>query len=80
MPFFYIDLHDGTNFVRDTIGFNLPDIEAARARLVQIMRRMSQMLDATSDRQDYLAIVRDQEGNVIMRATLTLEMEKVDAV
>ncbi len=80
MPFFYIDLHDGTNFVRDTIGFNLPDIEAARARLVQIMRRMSQLLDATSDRQDYLAIVRDQEGNVIMRATLTLEMEEVDAV
>lgn len=80
MPFFYIDLHDGTNFVRDTIGFNLPDIDAARARLVQIMRRMSQLLNATHDRQDYFAIVRDQDGNVIMRATLTLEMEEVDAV
>ncbi|MCJ2079396.1 hypothetical protein MKK70_16680 [Methylobacterium sp. E-041] len=80
MPLFYIDLHDGTNFVRDTQGFDLPDIAAAQARLVQVMRRVAQLLDAVSDRQDYLAIVRDQNGKVVMRATLTLDLEEVDAV
>ncbi|MCJ2006679.1 DUF6894 family protein [Methylobacterium sp. J-092] len=80
MPLFYIDLHDGTNFVRDTQGFDLPDIAAAQARLVQVMRRVAQLLDAVSDRQDYLAIVRDQNGKVVMRATLTLDLEEVGAV
>ncbi|MCJ2039316.1 hypothetical protein MKK55_10245 [Methylobacterium sp. J-059] len=80
MPLFYIDLHDGTNFIRDTQGFDLPDIAAAQARLVQVMRRVAQLLDAVSDRQDYLAIVRDQNGKVVMRATLTLDLEEVDAV
>ena len=80
MPLFYIDLHDGTNFVRDTQGFDLPDIAAARARLVQVMRRVAQLLDAVTDRQDYLAIVRDQNGKVIFRATLTLDLEEVGSV
>ncbi|GJD43253.1 hypothetical protein AFCDBAGC_1103 [Methylobacterium cerastii] len=80
MPLFYIDLHDGTNFVRDTQGFDLPDITAAQARLVQVMRRVAQLLDAVTDRQDYLAIVRDQNGKVVLRATLTLDLEEVGSV
>ena len=80
MPLFYIDLHDGTNFVRDTQGFDLPDIAAAQARLVQVMRRVAQLLDAVTDRQDYLAIVRDQNGQVVLRATLTLDLEEVGSV
>ncbi|TXM65830.1 hypothetical protein FV222_07465 [Methylobacterium sp. WL103] len=80
MPLFYIDLHDGTNFVRDTQGFDLPDIAAAQARLVQVMRRVAQLLDAVTDRQDYLAIVRDQNGKVVLRATLTLDLEEVGSV
>ena len=80
MPLFYIDLHDGTNFVRDTQGFDLPDIAAAQARLVQVMRRVAQLLDAVTDRQDYLAIVRDQNGQVVLRATLTFDLEEVGSV
>ena len=80
MPLFYIDLHDGTNFVRDTQGFDLPDIAAAQVRLVQVMRRVAQLLDAVTDRQDYLAIVRDQNGQVVLRATLTLDLEEVGSV
>ncbi|TXM96704.1 hypothetical protein FV219_16135 [Methylobacterium sp. WL122] len=80
MPLFYIDLHDGTNFVRDTQGFDLPDITAAQARLVQVMRRVAQLLDAVTDRQDYLAIVRDQNGKVVLRATLTLDLEEVGSM
>ena len=80
MPLFYFDLHDGTNVVRDTQGFDLPDVSAAQARLVQIMRRMAQLLDAVNERQDYLAIVRDQNGRVVLRATLTFELEDVGTV
>jgi len=80
MPLFYIDLHDGTNVVRDTQGFDLPDIAAAQARLVQVMRRVAQLLDAVADRQDFLAIVRDQNGRVVLRATLTLDLEEVGSV
>ena len=80
MPLFYIDLHDGTNFVRDTQGFDLPDLVGAKARLAQVMRRVAQLLDGVADRQDYLAIVRDQTGRVVLRATLTLDIEEVGSV
>lgn len=78
MPLFYIDLHDGTNFVRDNQGFVLPDAEAARVRLVQVLRRVYDLMDAAEDRQDYLASVRDQGGNIIIRARLTLAIEDLE--
>lgn len=88
MPRYYIDLHDGSNFVRDAEGFDLPDAEAARVKLVRIMSRIAGDFGTGdprtgtpgtgSDRQDYLALVRDGAGRVLFRAHLSLDIEAVD--
>lgn len=79
MPRFYIDLHDGAHFVRDTEGFDLPDTEAAQEKLVRIISKIAQGLAAEPERQDYLAVVRDEARKVVMRARLSLDIERYDA-
>ena len=78
MPLFYIDLHDGTNFVRDKKGFELPDAGAAREKLGYVLKRVSELLDTTKDGQIFLASVRDHAGTIIMRARLTLAIEELE--
>lgn len=80
MPRFFIDLHDGANFVRDSVGFDLPDTGAARSRLVRIMSKIAQDLGPGDERQDYLAVVRDEGRHVVLRARLSFEIEEVGGV
>ena len=44
MARFFIDLHDGANFVRDGVGFDLADEAEVRAKLVRIMAKIAQGL------------------------------------
>lgn len=79
MPRYFIDIHDGATHVKDTVGFDLPDPDAARARLVQIMRRVAEGFDPANDRHDYLGVVRDEARRVVFRAHLSLDIEAVGA-
>lgn len=78
MPSYFIDLHDGAHYVKDTEGFDLPDEDAVRDKLVRIMAKIAQGFEPTSDRQDYLAVVRDEERRVVLRARLTLDIETIE--
>jgi len=78
MPRYFIDLHDGANFVRDTDGFDLADDEAARLKLVRILGRIAQEFASEPERQDVLAIVRDEAGAGILRARLSLDIETIE--
>lgn len=79
MPRFFIDIHDGANHVRDDVGFELPNPDSARTNLVRIMTRIAQGFEPEIGRQDFLAVVRDEERRVVYRAHLTLDIEPVDA-
>jgi len=79
MPRYFIDLHDGANFVRDTDGFDLADDETARLKLVRILGRIAQEFAAEPERQDVLAIVRDEGGTTLLRARLSLDIERIEA-
>ena len=79
MPRYTIDLHDGAHFVRDTEGFDLPDADAAREKLVRIMSKIALGFTTVPDRQDYLAVVRDEHRTVVLRARLSLDIETFDA-
>lgn len=78
MPRYTIDLHDGAHFVRDTEGFDLPDADAAREKLVRIMSKIAQGFAAVPERQDFLAVVRDEQRKVVFRARLSLDIEAFD--
>ncbi|NEU12908.1 hypothetical protein G3T14_12270 [Methylobacterium sp. BTF04] len=78
MSRFFIDLHDGANFVKDTEGFELTDEDAVREKLVRIMSKIAQGFEPVPERQDYLAVVRDETRRVVFRAHLTLDIERVE--
>lgn len=78
MSRFFIDLHDGAHYVKDTEGFDLPDADAVREKLVRIMSKIAQGFESTPGRQDYLAVVRDEDRRVVFRAHLTLDIESVE--
>ncbi len=80
MSRYFIDLHDGAHYVKDTEGFDLPDEEAVRDKLVRIMSKIAQGFESTTDRQDYLAVVRDEERRVVLRARLSLDIETLEGV
>ncbi|SDA14694.1 hypothetical protein SAMN02799622_01180 [Methylobacterium sp. UNC378MF] len=73
MPRFFIDLHDGTDIVRDRDGYDLPNLEAARSQAVKIMTRIAQSLSDEPGRQDFIAAVRDDAGVVRLRFRLSLD-------
>lgn len=78
MPRYFIDLHDGAHYVKDKVGFELTDENAVRGKLVRIMAKIAQEFSLDTQRQDYLAIVRDEAAAVLYRAHLSLDIEKVD--
>ena len=80
MPLYFFDLHDGTNFVKDEEGFDLPDPDAVRERLARIMTKVVRGVTASADRQDFFAMARDEQGRVLFRAHLSLDMETVENV
>lgn len=80
MPRYFIDIHDGANHVKDTVGFDLPDQDAAREKLVRIMSKIAQGFTLMGERQDFLAIVRDEAGKMIYRAHLSLDIEPCDTI
>nr|WP_202130668.1 hypothetical protein [Methylobacterium sp. 2A] len=75
VPRYFIDIHDGTNLVRDHEGFDVPDLTAARAQAVRIMTRIAQGLSDPRERQDYVIAVRDAQGVVRLRLRLSYDIE-----
>jgi len=75
VPRYFIDLHDGTNLVRDHEGFNFPDLAAAREQAVRMMTRVAQGLSDPRERQDYVIAVRDAQGVVRLRLRLSYDIE-----
>lgn len=78
MPRFFIDLHDGSELIRDTEGFELPDGDAAREKVLRIVSRIAQDFLPDVERQDYVAGLRDESGRVLLRARLSLVIEASD--
>jgi hypothetical protein len=78
MPRYFIDLHDGAQPIRDEVGFDLPDLTAARAKTTRIMSAIARDMLPDVERQDYVACVRDAVGKVVYRARLSLASELVD--
>jgi hypothetical protein len=75
VPRYFIDLHDGTNLVRDQTGVDLPDLAAARDQAVRMMTRIAQGLSDPQVRQDYVIAVRDEQGTVRLRLRLSYDVE-----
>jgi hypothetical protein len=74
MPRFFIDTSDDQFFARDEEGLDLPDVEAAKHAAVKVLPDMARDKLPDGDRRNFLAIVRDEEGKLILQASLTLHV------
>lgn len=73
MPRYFIDLHDGTEAVRDKEGSELSNLDAARVQAVHILTTVAQGFKDEPGRQDYVAAIRDAAGAVRLRLRMSLD-------
>ena len=76
MPLYYFDTDDGDTMHRDTGGQNLPDAEAARCAALDALPDMARDKMPDGDSRTFIATARDQQGNMVYVATLTLKGER----
>lgn len=75
MPRYFIDTNDDDTFVEDDEGQDLPDAEAARKEALTALPDMARDKMSDGDRRTFCASVRDETGETIYKATLTLNGE-----
>ena len=76
MPRFFIDTDDGDMAHRDVVGQDLPDAEAARMATLDGLPDMARDKMPDGDRRTFIARARDEQGNVVYVATLTLKGDR----
>ena len=74
MPLFYIDTCDEDDFIRDEIGHDLAEVEAAKEAAVDALPDMARDKLPDGDSRNFLAIVRDAEGRPLLQASLPLHV------
>ena len=74
MPRFFIDTSDQDCFIRDDIGHEFDDVEAAKAAAVDALPDMARDELPGGDARTFMAIVRDGDGKALLHASLTLSV------
>jgi hypothetical protein len=75
MPRYFIDLHDGSQHIRDKEGFEAANVDAVQKRVVGIMREVAQGFEPSEGHQQCTAAVRDEGSAVLFRARLSLDLD-----
>ena len=75
MPRYFIDTNDDDRFVEDEEGHILADAEAAREMAQASLPDMAREKLPDGDGRTFSAVVRDEAGTVIYKATLKLTGE-----
>ncbi len=72
MPRFFFDTHDGDHLVRDPSGHELPHREAARQAALAVLPSMARDEVPNGDRHDFYVNVRNDNGQTIYTACMSL--------
>ena len=72
MPRYFFDTYDGDRFVSDDVGLQLRDLAAAQAEAQTALPDMARDALPDGDQRTFVVMVRDEAGQVIARAALTL--------
>ena len=75
MPRFYIDIHDGDDFIPDHQGLDLEGIEDAKAEAVNTLPDMARDGLPAGDSRDFVVTVRDETDRPVWRVRLALVIE-----
>ena len=74
MQKFYIDTSDDEFFCRDETGRDYPDVDAAKQAAVGALPDMARDKLPDGDARNFLAIVRGENGGLLLQANLILKV------
>ncbi|MBL0408015.1 hypothetical protein JKG68_29385 [Microvirga aerilata] len=76
MQRYFFDTYDGDKLLPDEIGVELADLDEAERELARSLPAMAQETFPKSDHREFAVRVRDDEGKTVLKAALTLVMER----
>ncbi len=75
VPRFFLDTYDGDSFIPDEEWIELDNLEAAKAEAQKTLPEMARDNLPDGDQRVFIASVRDEAGQVVLRITLSLVVE-----
>jgi len=78
MPRYYFDIDDGEHRTYDETGHEFIGREAAREQAIAVLPNIARDMLLNGDRRDFVSYVRDETGNLIFTATLSLTARWLD--
>jgi hypothetical protein len=76
MQRYFFDTYDGERFMPDETGVELADLDEAERELARFLPAMAQETFAKSDHREFVVRVRDDDGKTVLKAALTLVMDR----
>ncbi len=76
MPRYFFDINDGDHSTRDDVGIELPDLQLARRKAIGVLPDLARDVLPDGDHHEITSMVRDDAGHVLLRATLSLSVER----
>ena len=77
VPRFFFDIRDGSKFVADEEGMELPDLDAAEREAAEAAAEMGRDKLPGSKLRRIIVEVRDEEGQRLLTATVSLDVVRV---
>ncbi|MBM6578602.1 hypothetical protein ILT44_00290 [Microvirga sp. BT689] len=77
MPRYFFDTYDGSRFVPDPEGIDLDSLDMAKAEAQRALPDLARDAIPSNDQNTFIVSVRDEAGQVVLRAALTLIIEIV---
>lgn len=77
MARFFFDTHDGARTISDDDGVDLADLDAACIEAVSTLPQLAKDALPDGTEKQFVVWVRDEGGQCLLAATLTLKVEKL---
>jgi hypothetical protein len=78
MPCYHFDIHDGARFTTDETGVELDSIKGARQEAARMLGELAREIRLDGDRRDVVIEVKDQTGQRVLVAKLSVSIEATE--
>ncbi|MGF9760694.1 hypothetical protein AAII07_36445 [Microvirga sp. 0TCS3.31] len=75
LPRYFFDTYDGNQFVPDNEGLELQNLDTAKAEAQKALPDLARDALPAGDQNTFIVSVRDEAGQVVLRAALSLIVE-----
>ena len=74
MALYLFDTDDGTEFLHDGVGVELPNLDAARREATTALAEIAKDIIPGSEQRELTLIVRTETGKPILRLTISFDI------